>query len=395
MMVDLQQPKSNTSSLNTIVNLVLFFCITGVFAISCDGDYRKAAKGSLGHIIVLTDTTGISNLDSLNTSGFNRNQFSDLQKLHYALVEVFEQGLYASPGFESAYLPRYVSFQTAQELEDLKRARNLIIATPLEDSTAAGKFLNALLDPQVKAAVRSGQVNYIPLYNKWYKDQLSILITAPTYAELATYLVENKEVLLRDLDKIELERTSYEVYKKQEQTALSDSLWSEYGFKLRVQHDYNWNVDTTQFVSFRRYMPENDRWFWVSWLDNVNDPSFVNQEWINTQRDQILAQYIRGTVENSYVQNEYERPIKYEEFIHNGSPAYSVEGTWKMINGAMGGGFVHQTVYDEKQKRLYMMEYMVFAPNFKKRPFIRQFQAMIKSFETNPNFKPNFRPESE
>jgi hypothetical protein len=372
---------------------ILFLALFSL--ISCDGDYRKAARGSLGHIIVLTDTTGFAELNSLNMSGVDTDKFSGAQNLHYALIEVFEQGLYASPGFESAYLPRYVSFQSAQDLEELKRARNLIIATPLEDTSAAGQFLNALLDPEVKKAISSGQLNYIPLYNKWYKDQLTILITAPTYNELAEYLVANKEVLLKDLDKIELERTTYEVYKKQEQTALSDSLWTEYGFKLRVQHDYNWNVDTTQFISFRRYMPENDRWFWVHWLENVEDPDYVNQQWINSQRDAILEQYIRGTSDNSYVQTEYERPIKYEEFTYNGKPAYSVEGTWKMINGAMGGGFVHQTVYDANQKRLYMIEYMVFAPNFKKRPFVRQFQAMINTFETNPEYKPNFRPESD
>lgn len=387
----LSHTKKTTISKSVLLITSLFLVVMAL--ISCDGDYRKAAKGSLGHIMVLTDTTGIFELDSLYMPGLDKSQFTGVQNLQYALIEVFEQGLYASPGFESAYLPRYVSFQTAQDLEDLKRARNLVIATPLEDSTAAGQFLNALLDPEVKQAVRNGEVNYIPLYNKWYKDQLTLLITAPTYNELASYLVENKEVLTRDLDKIELERMTYEVYKKQEQTELSDSLWTEYGFKLRVQHDYNWNVDTTQFVSFRRYMPENDRWFWVHWQENVEDPSFVDQQWINSKRDEILEQYIRGTVENSYVQTEYERPIKYVEFTHNDKPAFSVEGTWKMINGAMGGGFVHQTVYDEQQKRLYMMEYMVFAPNFKKRPFIRQFQSMISTFETNPNYKPNFRPE--
>ena len=374
---------------------ILAFCLALFTIVSCNGDYRKAARGLSGHIMVLTDTMGISQLDSLYMPGLDKSQFTGRQNLQYALIEVFEQGLYASPGFESAYVPRYVSFQSAQELDDLKRSRNLVIATPLEDSTAAGKFLNALLDPEVKQAIRNGQINYIPLYNKWFKNQIILLITAPTYDELAKYLIDRKEVLLKDLDKIELERTTYDVYKKQEQTALSDSLWTEYGFQLRVQHDYNWNVDTTQFISFRRYMPENDRWFWVHWQENVEDPSFVDQQWINSQRDQILEQYVRGTAENSYVKTEYERPIKYVEFSHNNKPAFSVEGTWKMINGAMGGGFVHQTVYDAEQKRLYMMEYMVFSPNFRKRPFVRQFQAMVNTFKTNPEFKPNFRPESE
>lgn len=365
-----------------------------LFVVSCDGDYRKSALGPLGDVIVLTDTTHMSKLDRLrqDTVALKKN---DLAKMQYSLIEVFEQGMPSSPGFESAYNARYVSFETAQDLEQLKRSRTLVIAAPLEDTTASGQFLNALLDPQVKQQVAQGRLNYIPLYNKWYKDQITVIITAPTYDELAAFLLDNKAKVVKDIDQIELDRYTYEVFKKQEQVALADSLWDNYGFKVRIQHDYVWNVDTTNFVSFRRYMPENDRWFWIHWIDGVEEADFVDQLWINNTRDQLLKKYIQGTKEDTYLQTEYQRPITYEEIQVDGKQAYSIEGTWKMVNGAMGGGFIHLTVYDPKQKRLYLTEYMVFAPGFKKRPYLRQFQAMSRTFKTDPSFKPNFRPETE
>lgn len=372
----------------------LVFIVSSMLILSsCDGDYRKSAVGPLGNVIVLTDTTNFFVIDSLGVED-PRLQTDPIAKVQYALIEVFEQGMPSSPGFESAYNTRYVSFETAQDLEQLKRSRTLVIAAPLEDKTASGQFLNALLDAQVKDEIKAGRINYIPLYNKWYKDQITLILTAPTYAELADYLLENKSVITRDLDRVELERYTYEVYKKKEQTQLADSLWDKYGFKVRVQHDYLWNVDTTNFVSFRRYMPENDRWFWIHWIDGVEDTDFVDQLWINNTRDQLLRKYIQGTNPDTYLQTEYERPIAYEERTLNDKEAFSVEGTWKLVNGAMGGGFIHLTVYDEVQKRLYLTEYMVFAPGFKKRPFLRQFQAMSRTFETDPSFKPNFKAES-
>lgn len=355
-------------------------------SIACDGDYRKSATGPLGDLPILVDTTGINMLDSLTMEQAIERIDSNLPKVHYALREVFEHGMYASPGFERAYDTRYVSFEFKDDLEKLKRSRNLAIVASLEDQSPAGQFLNALLDESVKQAVREGRINYIALKEKWYKDQLTLLITAPTNEELAEFMMNNPWKLVQDLEEVERDRYTYEVYKKKEQTDISDSLWVKHGFKIRVQHDYVWNVDTTDFVSMRRYMPENDRWFWVHWVDGVRDTSMIDQLWINSRRDALLKEYIRGTVDSSYVQTEYERPIKIEQEEVNGYAAWSVEGTWKMVNSAMGGGFVHMSYYVPEQQRVYMVEYMVFAPNFRKRPFIRQFQAMVRTFEHNPNY---------
>lgn len=380
---------TGSKSLHTskaIFHSLLAALITLILLSSCDGDYRKSAIGPLGDLPILVDTTHLALFDSLGIDRTLEITQSDLPRVHYALIEVFEHGLYASPGYERAYDTRFVSFQSSQDLDQLKRSRSLVIAAALEDTSAAGQFMNALLDEQVKQAVRRGEINYIPLKEKWFKDQLTILITAPTHAELAKYMLQNKERLVQDLEEVERQRYTYEVYKKKEQVELADSLWTEYGFKVRVQHDYMWNVDTTNFVSFRRYMPENDRWFWVSWLDGVKNVDQIDELWINSRRDALLKEYIRGTSDSSYVQTEYLRPIKFEETEVNGLQAWNVEGTWKMINGAMGGGFVHMTIYDPKQQRVYMTEYMVFAPSFRKRPYIRQFQAMARTFETNPDF---------
>jgi hypothetical protein len=55
-----------------------------------------------------------------------------------------------------------------------------------------------------------------------------------------------------------------------------------------------------------------------------------------------------------------------------------------MINGAMGGPFVNFTYFDESTSRLFMIEYSQFAPSVRKKlPFVRQFRAMGRTFESD------------
>ena len=54
-----------------------------------------------------------------------------------------------------------------------------------------------------------------------------------------------------------------------------------------------------------------------------------------------------------------------------------------MTNDFMGGPFVHFTYYDQMTDRLFMVEYAQFAPSVNKRRFVRQFQAMGRTFESD------------
>lgn len=48
----------------------------------------------------------------------------------------------------------------------------------------------------------------------------------------------------------------------------------------------------------------------------------------------------------------------------------------------MGGPFVNYTFYDEKSKRIYMLDGSVFAPKYFKRNLIQQMDVLLQSFMT-------------
>ena len=48
----------------------------------------------------------------------------------------------------------------------------------------------------------------------------------------------------------------------------------------------------------------------------------------------------------------------------------------------MGGPFINYTFYDEKSKRIYMIDGSIFAPKYFKRNLIQQMDITVQSFLT-------------
>ena len=61
----------------------------------------------------------------------------------------------------------------------------------------------------------------------------------------------------------------------------------------------------------------------------------------------------------------------------NNQNVLEIRGLWAMEHEAMGGPFVLQARYDSIHQRVLVAEGFVFAPNKKKREYIRQLEAAL------------------
>jgi hypothetical protein len=223
----------------------------------------------------------------------------------------------------------------------------------------------------------------------WYRDQYVLILTSTSDSLLASKIRNTENSLLNNALEKELKRWEYFVYEQKEQTHLSDSLWENHGFKVRIQHDYIKNIDTLNFQSYRRFLPQNDRWMWVWHKDDVKDMSFLDDEWIIATRDSLSEHFIKGARDSMYVQTYQNedvpsRPVVTQSFKKGRLFAYETRGTWHMVNGLMGGPFVNFTYYDPETERLFMIDYNQFAPSVRRKlPFVRQFRAMGRTFESD------------
>lgn len=345
-------------------NIVLILVITATLA--CEGDFRERAKGSPREFIVVMDSTQWQSA----TAHAIRNTYGKL--------------IYTLPNPEENYDLTFMSIQSRAQLDRIRKTKNVIFAATLDEETNEGKQIRAFLDDGIEARVRAGESFAFPLEDQWYKDQYILILTSTSDSLLASKIIHAESVLLSSAMDKEILRWHYEVYDKKEQTQYSDSLWQDHGFLVRFQHDYIKWVDTLNFQTYKRMLPDNERRIWIWWKDNVHDISFLDNQWINSTRDSLMRQYLKGSRDSMYVSTEYRRPVETSTFTKDGLFAYETLGTWHMINGAMGGPFVNFTYYDSITRRLFMIEFNQFAPKVRKKlPFVRQFRAMGRTFESD------------
>ncbi len=58
------------------------------------------------------------------------------------------------------------------------------------------------------------------------------------------------------------------------------------------------------------------------------------------------------------------------------------QGLWRMNDYSMGGPFINYIFYDEKSKRIYMLDGSIFAPKYYKKTLIQQLDVLLHSFRT-------------
>ena len=349
-----------------IFTLLLGVTIVSIFT-ACNSDFRRRAGGSIEEIIVVMDS-----------SMWN----SETAK---AIRETYGRNIMTLPNPVPFYQLSFTDFYTNKQLENLKSLRNVIIAAPIDEQSNTGELVRSSLPQENEDKVRSGESFAFPVKDQWYKDQYVIILTSTSDDELASKIRNSERSIISDVFERELLRWEEDVYDRLEQTQYSDSLWDAYGWKVRIQHDYIKNIDTLNFVTFRRSLIDNDRWMWAWWQDDVDNISFLDNNWINAKRDSLLETWIRGTREDSYTTTDYKHhPVETQTFNLDNLFVHETQGVWTMTNDAMAGPFVNFTYYDPDTRRLFMVEYGQFAPVVRnKRRYVKQFRAMGRTFESD------------
>jgi hypothetical protein len=347
---------------------LLFIFIASIIVTACEGDFRSRAQGAINEVFIVMDSRQFnSQTAEAIRATYGKYQFHMLNP-------------------EENYNLTFTDIQSNAQLDRLKGMKNIIFAGVIDDSSNVSAAIRGFLDAGVEARVRSGESFAFPIKDQWYKDQYALILSSTSDSALAEKIINSERSLIPDILERELSRWTYEVYDKMEQTQYSDSMWAQHGFKVRIQHDYVARIDTTDFISFRRNLEINDRWMWVWWKVNVTDIGFLDSEWINATRDSLNEEYIKGSNMDKYVTTEYNERIqrRFNSFQKGRLIGYETQGWWTMVNAAMGGPFVNFTYYDPATNRLFMIEYSQFAPSVnKKLPFVRQFRAMGRTFESD------------
>lgn len=100
-------------------------------------------------------------------------------------------------------------------------------------------------------------------------------------------------------------------------------------------------------------------------------------------RDSFMRENIKGEQANQYMTTNPEF-VFIRTINHEGRQIMEARGLWAMKNDMMGGPFVSYSQIDSLHNRIIVAEGFVYAPDKKKRPFIRRLEAAIQTLSINP-----------
>ncbi len=292
------------------------------------------------------------------------------------------------PSRESVFDLKQTAITSQHTLEQVKKFKNVVFVAPLNDTTNEARYLNSILTDEAKTAILDGGTATVPRSNLWRRRQQVFYVTASTPENLVTAIEENGPGIVYQFNEISRRRLQRDMFDRGRQPEIETYLMENHNFAVHAQHDYVVAMDTSNFVWLRRTLSDTWRSFFIYYEENA-DPSKLSPEWIYNARDALTKRYVQGN-SGGWIEIDRRRPLESEEINFKDRYAYETRGLWHMVgeeNGekiqyGMGGAFVTYAFYDQPSARLYLIDGMVFAPNFPKREFLRQLEVIAYTFRT-------------
>ncbi|MGE5398769.1 MAG: DUF4837 family protein [Ignavibacteriales bacterium] len=309
----------------------------------------------------------------------------EFKTLYSALDSVFGKIIYTPQPEKMFELTRVDMGQ----LDKLKDSKNIIILASLNSDSEVSKYISTLLDPSLKNKVNSGSEFVFNKYNHWAENQLVMVLTSRDTERLREQILDKSAELLYYFQKMSNRRLLKSLYMdKYENKEIEAKFLKDYGWVIYVQKDYQLVLDkpADNFVWLRNLSNDMARWIFVHWIDNAT-PEFLNPDSIAKERNRLTEKYLKPAGGKNYVRIT-DRFKTTGEVNFKGHYSLETQGLWEMNDRSMGGPFINYTFFDEKTKRIYMLDGSLYAPKYVKKGLIQQLDVLLQSFMTEQQLPP-------
>jgi hypothetical protein len=328
----------------------------------------KPADGAEDEIIVIADSL-------------------EFQTLRGSLESAFEKTIY-TPQPEKLYSLKLIS---PNQLEEYRTSKNIIVIAPYRSNSKTAKLISAVIDTSLKnEVIKSGEIA-VKKQDLWAKNQLVMFLTAPTAEDLNDAIRENKDDLVCSFQKASDKRLISSLYDPRfEKRDAQGKLLKDYGWTIYIQEDFKIAKEDPEaaFVWLRNSeKPEMQRWMFIHWIDNAS-PDYLNSDSINALRNSLTNRFYGAGTDSISIRIAADYYTS-GEVNFKGRYALLTQGLWENMTKNISGPFINYTFYDEKSRRIYMLDGAVFAaPKYYKRNLIQQVDVMLQSFMTESEISP-------
>ncbi|MDP4115894.1 MAG: DUF4837 family protein [Bacteroidota bacterium] len=316
---------------------------------------------------------------------------NDYNTLKPVLIDAFERTIY-TPQKEKLFEINKISID---QIDKYRQKKNIVIAALLTSNSPTVKYIKANLSKEEYKLLNSGKQLYIKKENLWAKNQVVIFIASRNIDSLSHGIINHKDELVALFQKMSDKRFQSSIYdKKYEQKQIQGHLLKNYGWMLYVQPEY-------------RLTAEDPREKYVLFLSNNKNKivKVIFVHWFDNASPHCLTKDSIAAIRNNYVQKfnkHFSDSLKMTISINSSTSSemsfknhYAVlsQGLWDMNASQKGGPFINYAFYDEKTKRVYMIDGAVFAPKYYKKTLIKQIDGILQSFMTQEELSSDRKKE--
>lgn len=316
--------------------------------VGCGNTQRQPAAGSDYEIIVVADD-------------------SNWEVSKPYLEETFAKVIY-TPQEETLYQFKWVR---PEEFDDYRLHKNLIILSQLEVSSLLTPVLKSMLPDTTLSRIRNSSQQFYSRRNAYAAGQTLMIILGKSEGDLQARIRLNNQELFDIMDQQTEKRLTSFIYRIGEQTGLAEDYYAQYGWYMRMMHDYVeiQNAPDSQFVWLGRDYPF--RWIVVHWM--AAPESFD----LGVSGRQMLGNVYGGLIPDVRLGTHY---FSEKESWLNSHSAIEFRGLWEHKTDIKGGPFIAYAFYAPEQDKIFLLTGIVWAPDREKLPYIRQIEMMLKSF---------------
>lgn len=322
---------------------------------------NKPAKGSEDEIIVVADS-------------------SEYEVLKPLLQETFEKTIY-TPQPEKLFTLKRISLN---EIESYQNHKNIILIGTINSQNNTSKFIKALLDTASARGINLDENHFFMKYDLWAKNQLVVMVTAKEISKIQTELQKQSDNLLYSFHQLSDKRLFEKLYNdKDEQKDIEGKLLKNYGWIIYVHQDYKLAREDKENAFVKLSCKQGDdmhKWIFVHWIENAS-PDYLTEDSIRAIRNRITWLFYRPKDDKSFITVSRDNYMS-SEIDFKGRYGIVTQGVWNLDSKGMEGPFINYTIYDEKSKRIFMLDGSVFAPKYFKRNILQQLDVILQSFMT-------------
>lgn len=272
-------------------------------------------------------------------------------------------------GEERAFV---VSNVRAADVSDMPKTKNIVICGVASPVTDVGNAIASAVGDAAVSRVHRGEEGIFERENYPRTGQLTMVVTASSMEALVEMIGTRGEEIVERIEASCRDRLRPTLLARRNDE-LARRLHDTYGFTIEVPKPYRLLSEKPDPPGIELLCEAPARLIGIFWMEWNHEPTVADARVLYGARAAYVWKRYDGDVMDS-------TRVTYKDARLGAYPAVEMSGYWSNSRSVAGGCYETFFVFDEREKLLWAVDLLVFAPGIPKHPLFRELRAVGETF---------------